>query len=221
MSGVVMRCQNCGTTQAGLGECEACHDGDVRYFCPNHAPGRWLDEPSCSACGARVGVPGRTERVMPRPTPAPPPISRGRSVPARPPARRPPPLEEVEPEPEVWSGPVHDPRVGRSALEELLRAGMRGGSPIGPSLPDIGMKVVSGFGCLRRLVMVVFLLMMLAVAFFFGLLGFSPPATLVGDDRHHDSSRGNYWATLDVASSTQADTGAGSGSRLSARQHSS
>ena len=32
---------------------------------------------------------------------------------------------------------------------------------------------------------------------------------------------GNYWATLDVESSTQADTGAGSGSRLSARQHSS
>ena len=158
---------------------------------------------------------------MPRPTPAPPPISRGRSVPARPPARRPPPLEEVEPEPEVWSGPVHDPRVGRSVLEELLRAGMRGGSPIGPSIPDIGMKVVSGFGCLRRLVMVVFLLMMLVVAFFFGLLGFSPPATLVGDDRHRDSACGNYWATLDVASSTQADTGAGSGRRLSARQHSS
>lgn len=137
-----------------------------------------MDEPACSVCGARVGVPGRTERVTPRPAAAPSPSSRGRSVPARPPVRRPSPFEEVEPEPEVWTGPVHEPRAERSVLEELLRAGMRGGSPIVPSIPAIGMGVASGLGCLRRLVMVVFLLMMLAVAFFFGLLGFSPPAPL-------------------------------------------
>lgn len=176
MSGVVMRCQNCGTTQATLGECEACHDGEVRHFCPNHSPGRWLDDPACTACGARVGVPGRTERVPPKRTPASPPIPRERSAPPRPPTRRPPPREEVEYEPEVWSGPIHEPRVGGSVLEELLRAGMRGSSTIGPSIPAIGMTVASGFGCLRRLVMVVFLFMMLAFAFFFGLLGFSPPA---------------------------------------------
>jgi hypothetical protein len=107
----------------------------------------------------------------------------------RPPARRPPPVEEseyeeveyeeVESEPEVWSGPVHDPRARRNVLEELLRAGMRDGSSTVPSIPpEIGIKVVSALGCLRRLAMIVFILVMLALAFSFGLFGFSPPPTI-------------------------------------------
>ena len=68
MSVVVQRCPNCGTTQARPGECEACHDADVRWFCPNHAPGRWLDAPSCAACGATA----ERDPAARRPTPPPP-----------------------------------------------------------------------------------------------------------------------------------------------------
>jgi hypothetical protein len=55
LSDVVLRCSNCGTVQASTGECEACHEAQVRYFCTNHEPGRWLDGPSCPDCRARFG----------------------------------------------------------------------------------------------------------------------------------------------------------------------
>jgi hypothetical protein len=55
MSGVVLRCPNCGTVQTGMDECEACHEARVRYFCTNHTPGLWLDAAFCSQCGARFG----------------------------------------------------------------------------------------------------------------------------------------------------------------------
>jgi len=103
---------------------------------------------------------------VPRPTPAPPPIPRGRSIP---------PAEVVEDEPEVsgWPYPERgDRRDPEEVLTELLRAAMRGGSPITASIPSIGRNVAAGMGCVSR---VVFFLMMLAAAFFFGLLGFSPP----------------------------------------------
>jgi hypothetical protein len=45
-------------------ECEACHDAQVRYYCTNHKPGRWLDSRSCPQCGSQFGVPD---------PPAPPP----------------------------------------------------------------------------------------------------------------------------------------------------
>jgi hypothetical protein len=67
MSGVVLRCSNCGTVQAGMGECEACHEAQVRYFCRNHAPGLWLDAPLCSQCGARfAGSPRTAPSIDPR-----------------------------------------------------------------------------------------------------------------------------------------------------------
>jgi hypothetical protein len=47
MSAAVLRCPNCGTVQERAGECEACHDADVRLYCPNHTPGRWLDGAAC------------------------------------------------------------------------------------------------------------------------------------------------------------------------------
>jgi len=81
----------------------------------------------------------------------------------------------VEDEPEVsgWPYPERgDRRDPEEVLEELLRAAMRGGSPITPSIPSIGRNLAAGMGCVSR---VVFFLMMLAAAFFFGLLGFSPP----------------------------------------------
>lgn len=40
MSGVVLPCSNYGTVQASTGECEACHEAEIRYFCTNHTPGR-------------------------------------------------------------------------------------------------------------------------------------------------------------------------------------
>ena len=75
MNGVVLRCPHCGTVQPGTGECEACREAPVRYFCTNHAPGVWLDSAACPQCGARFGdpVPAREPPSPPeRPVPRPP-----------------------------------------------------------------------------------------------------------------------------------------------------
>lgn len=55
MTGVQLRCSNCGTSQPTPGPCETCQAGRVRYFCSNHEPGRWLAGPTCRACGASFG----------------------------------------------------------------------------------------------------------------------------------------------------------------------
>lgn len=172
MSGVVIRCPNCGTTQTALGECEACHEADARHFCPNHTPGRWLDGPSCSVCGARVGAGPAGERPEPpprrpaRPRPTSPRL--GEALP--PPSARPTvPSDDPSRDPEfVWRGPVRTP--GRGVLEEL--GGRRGGLPFDPaSIAPIAFKVFSLFGCLRRLVVLVIVLVVLAMLAFFGLFG--------------------------------------------------
>lgn len=56
MSAVILRCDNCGTSQSARGLCEACHEGQVRYFCTNHDPGRWLEAKKCTECGAEYGA---------------------------------------------------------------------------------------------------------------------------------------------------------------------
>jgi hypothetical protein len=56
MSGVVLRCANCGSAQASAGECQTCHGAAVRFFCSNHDPGHWLDGSTCPECGARFGT---------------------------------------------------------------------------------------------------------------------------------------------------------------------
>lgn len=81
MSGVTLRCPNCGTTQSGTGECDACHEAAVRYFCAYHNPGRWLDGPACPNCGARFGEVRPAPRVTSAPPSAPPP---GRVAPPTP-----------------------------------------------------------------------------------------------------------------------------------------
>lgn len=176
MSGVVIRCQHCGTTQATLGECEACHEGTTRYYCPNHAPGRWLDAPSCTACGARVGVPPKV--VTPPPPPRRPssPSSRPAPPPRRSRAEAPPPPRYSEPVREEFEEtPVEEwPRARvvrpRDIVEEFLRArAARGG--MGDPGGGMPMPSVNPFGCLRRLVMLVFALIVLAVLAFFGLFG--------------------------------------------------
>jgi predicted RNA-binding Zn-ribbon protein involved in translation (DUF1610 family) len=67
MSGVVLRCPNCGTTRDAPGECDACHEAEVRYYCTNHAQGRWLEQRVCPQCGAKYGDP---LPVPPRPHPS-------------------------------------------------------------------------------------------------------------------------------------------------------
>jgi hypothetical protein len=172
MSGIVIRCPHCGTTQAALGECEACHEATTRWFCPNHEPGLWLDAPLCPTCGARPGVPGARSRPTPTPTPpratTPP---RSTAPPRRTPAR-----EEIytpdapDAEPEVWSGPVYpsgDPRTRDPRFGDVPEAWR-----IDPSvmLPT-AVRVVSFFGCLRRLVMIALVLLVLFAIGFFSLFG--------------------------------------------------
>lgn len=172
MSGIVVRCPNCGTTQSTIGECEACHEATTRWFCPNHEPGLWLDAALCPTCGARPGVPGARPQATPtRPRATTPP----RATPA-PPSRRAPTREETyasdipEGEPGVWSGPV------RSSRDPRARDPRFGDAPeawrIDPSviLPT-AVRVVSVFGCLRRLVMIVILLVVLAALAFYWLFG--------------------------------------------------
>ena len=102
MSAVVLRCPHCGTTRAAPGECDACHEADVRYYCTNHDPGHWLDGPACPRCGARFGDPPKPP-ARPRP-PADPPTPPPPRVPGRPAAPRPasprtapPPISAPEP----------------------------------------------------------------------------------------------------------------------------
>ena len=179
MSGIVSRCPQCGTTQSAIGECEACHEATTRWFCPNHEPGLWLDAALCPTCGARPGVPG----TRPRPTPTP---TRPRaSTPTRstrpPPREAPPPSraatrEEIYPpetadaESEVWTGPVYssgDPRSRDPRFGDVPDAWR-----IDPAvmLPT-AVRVVSLFGCLRRLVMIAIVLLVLFAIAFFGLFG--------------------------------------------------
>jgi len=93
MSGVVLRCPNCGTTRSASGECEACHEAQVRYFCSNHTPGRWLEAAACPQCGARFGDPTRPPASASPPAPRPattrtPPGTRPTGpAPVSPPAR--------------------------------------------------------------------------------------------------------------------------------------
>lgn len=124
MSGVALRCPNCGTTQSGTGECEACHEAAVRYFCTNHSPGRWLDGAACPACGSRFGE----VRPAPRATPVPPPPRAAPSPsraapppsgprPGSPPTRKPAPARPEPPvEPSIFppARPSRTPWVRRA-----------------------------------------------------------------------------------------------------------
>jgi hypothetical protein len=80
---VVQRCPSCGTTRATSGECEACHEAQVRYFCTNHTPGLWLDASTCPKCGARFGDPAASPVPTRSPAPARAIPIRTRSVRAR------------------------------------------------------------------------------------------------------------------------------------------
>jgi len=175
MSGVVLRCRSCGTTQSHPGECDACLEGEVRYFCDKHTPGLWLGEPECKECGARFGeapapaVPrGETRRLeFPTSRRAEPP----RTGPGRPPVR------EAEPEDMPAPASLGDLLVRlledgerRYKAREVSRRGATAEGPRG-AVPVIG--------CLVRLVLVALFLIVLALVGLFLLLGGGIPVGMV------------------------------------------
>jgi hypothetical protein len=191
MSGVVLRCPSCGTTKASGGECEACHEAQVRYYCTIHTPGRWLDSSVCPECGAQFGVadpasaapapPPRPRRPAPPATPrsAGPRPSREATIPARPErprgytswptrgpwGRRRPSEDEHEPRPRGEA--IRDALERR--LPELLREAARARRARDIEGPPIG---VAAPGCLRAalLLMLFFLFVMFAVSTLLGSL---------------------------------------------------
>lgn len=68
MSAVMLRCPNCGTTRATPGECEACHEAQVRHYCNNHRTGLWLKSGTCGQCGAEFGALARPHRASKHPS---------------------------------------------------------------------------------------------------------------------------------------------------------
>jgi hypothetical protein len=173
MTGVIRRCPNCGTSTANPGECEACHESEVRYYCTNHKPGQWLETPTCSQCGAKFGdlegpVPFPPAARLPSKV-APPKPAR----PADPPRSRPEPgpgpwsskeaRRPLDPEPEESrpSPPIPDVRAARmrELLEAVARAGRRPRRPDTTSEGPI-VRFAPG-GCLVRFLLLVLFLFML------------------------------------------------------------
>ena len=177
MTGVVLRCPNCGTTKAGPGECDACHEAQVRYYCTNHTPGQWLETAACPQCRARFGEAARPPSPPrpaarpgpPAPTPTPPPAStppRTRSPSWRaeggrsPWARR---TRRVEDEPGLDASAVSGApdRVLAARLREMIEAAARARrTPWGHAPMPESPRIVLGLGgCLiRGLLLAMFLL---------------------------------------------------------------
>ena len=178
---VVLRCPTCGTTQGRAGECEACSEGQVRYFCTSHDQGIWLEGAVCSQCGAKFGD-----------APSRPPASRAPSVPTppaelRPTGRRRPP--ERPPESDVGrrasrgferEAPVvpevlpRTPSLGE-LLEKIREGRARARGRYEPEVPGAEPRVRrSPFplaGCLVRIVGLVFVLVAAAIFLLFLLFG--------------------------------------------------
>lgn len=187
MTGVLLRCPNCGTTKASFGECEACHEAQVRYFCTNHSPGQWLESPKCTLCGAVFG------RVSPAPSPSPSPMPGPRPErspsPAGPASTRPAPRT---PRPDGsrsrrredgdWHGEAPGPRdmaeppelrrgggVLLPGLEEILRAAARRRVPREPEREAVPVR--RGMGCLTRLLLMALFFILSLVASMFVTAG--------------------------------------------------
>ena len=164
MSGVALRCPSCGTTQAHPGECDACYEAQVRYFCDNHTPGRWLDQPHCEACGARFGEPTKTPVSRTPAAAATVPRVRGRTHPPREGLTPPPPPPprgggERIPEPPERPAPAAPPDLAEF-LRRLLAARAR---PRYEEEPLLRAPVSFGRprrgGCLGKLVLFVFIML--------------------------------------------------------------
>lgn len=178
MTGVILRCPNCGTSKTTPGECEACHEAQVRYYCTNHKPGRWLDASACPQCGAKFGDPIRPT-AGPIPPAAPP---RPRTITSTAHRRADPPPSPPRTSADPWGrrepGKSPDPDLGASdesasvrdirtaRMRELLRAASRAGrisrgaTYTTPEAPPVGVALG---GCLMRFVI---LAMFLLIIFF-------------------------------------------------------
>jgi hypothetical protein len=180
MAGVVLRCPNCGTTKAAPGECQACHEAQVRYYCTSHTPGRWLDGAACSECGARFGEPARPPaptlpaRVRrPAPTPTGRPVERPRpwpAMPAGPWSRRPtPPPRDDAPSTSFGSDdiPYRRPPSWPEFLREAASRARRMRAAPEP-VPDIAAVGTALRGCLMRAVLL--MVFLFVVFLFFSLI---------------------------------------------------
>ncbi len=167
MTGLILRCPTCGTSQSHTGECDACYDGQVRYFCGNHSPGLWLDKPTCTECGARFGEAPRRQPSPPAGA-APPKTPRSpRRSGSRPPA---PPAEEASRPRRTWPRDREEPTAmpsWASLLRRLLLARRRrietGDAPWEVAVPEFRLPRLPLVGCLVRLVFLVLLLFALGV----------------------------------------------------------
>jgi len=181
MSAVVLRCDNCGTSQSVLGLCEACHEGQVRYFCKNHNPGRWLNGPKCTLCGATYGIAAgppptrpaaatdRTGSTRKRP------VSDGPAPTSPPPRRRGPWGSRPTRSEEIL---VSDELIARARAVERLRRllGGAGYSRPVPDSTDYGPSAprIAG-GCFRVILLfMLFFLLLSLLGSYFGtmMLGF-------------------------------------------------
>ena len=163
MSVVVRRCPQCGSVQDVPGECGTCHEADVRFYCPNHTPGRWLVASSCPDCGARL------DRDPVPSTPAPPPREVPREVPREIPRERareraPEPFPEPEP-PRPWID-VTDVRDVPPRRRRAVPVPAGPGSDYVelPEIPEAVRRGASSFaGCLLRLVIIALVLFLLVM----------------------------------------------------------
>lgn len=174
MSGVILRCPACGTSQSHSGECDACYGGQVRYYCSNHSPGLWLDKAACKECGARFGDAPRRQPAVPpvaaRPQP-PRETRRSKSPAPLPPGAEPPrsrsswpPDPVVTPAALSWAHLIVR-RVARRLLER--RRGTGYGTEEEPwreSIPELRLPRLPLKGCLVRFVLFALLLLALALA---------------------------------------------------------
>lgn len=182
MTGVFLRCPNCGTTKSSLGECEACHEAQVRYYCTNHTPGLWLESPKCNQCGAVFGKvsalpsPPLSSREQRTPTPARPVSPRVPSTKPSPGSLKARPSEEagsrlptrVRPDTDDSFETRADGSFSRLPdLEVLLRAAARRRSPSDSTPERETLPVRQGMGCMLRLVLMVvfFILSLIAILF--------------------------------------------------------
>jgi hypothetical protein len=172
MSGVLLRCPSCGTTRAAPGECDACHEAQVRFYCTNHTPGRWLDSRSCPQCGSQFGVSDRPPVVHapPRSPPASPPPPPAAALPPKagrkgytswPP--RGPWGRRVLPGRERETRPMSD--AFRDAIERRLPERIKEAARVRrvrevPDLPPIWVAT----GCLRPVLLILLLFVLASLA---------------------------------------------------------
>jgi hypothetical protein len=174
MSGVVLRCPVCGTTQNHPGECDACSDDQVRYFCGNHDPGRWLDAPTCRTCGAVFGEAPRRPPTSPTRPPSP---RRPATATRRSESRAPIPSRGEDDPPR---GRTRDSEVAPSLADlvaRMLAARWRGtGGPMTreppwESAPEFRLPTLPIKGCLIRLVVLGLVLVAIAIVAMLLLVG--------------------------------------------------